>query len=82
MKLSHKIAVFGLVISGDVIAQEQSESDCKSNVEAIISAIELTQDTTGSTQSIRGMEIRDIRELQKSSGNCETLKELNKRMSN
>ena len=68
---------------GATLAQQINEDQCKKQVEASISAIEMTSQMMGAEQRLKDLSVKGIREIQKTKGSCAAQQEINKRtMSN
>lgn len=65
--------------AGATLAQQPSEEQCKKQVEASISAIEMTSQMKGTEQKLKDLSIKDIREIQKAKGSCAAHQEIAKR---
>jgi hypothetical protein len=79
--------IFSLIclasFAGTTLAQQPNEEQCKKQVDASISAIEMTTQMKGAEQKLKDLSVKDIREIQKAKGSCAAQQEINKRtMSN
>ena len=81
MKRSFYVAACLALISTSAFAQ-QTEEQCRRNVEATISAIETTAQMKGGEQKLKDLSIADIRNIQKTKGSCAAMVEINKRTMN
>lgn len=79
MKSKITIVTGLLFISSFTFAQEQTEEQCAKHIEASVAAIELMSQQTGTEQKLKDLSVSDIRNMQKTKGNCETMQEINKR---
>lgn len=79
MKLKLCMAACMFVFTGTSFAQQQTEDQCKKNVEVSISAIEMMTQRNGTEQQLKDLSVKDIREIQKAKGNCVAQQEINKR---
>ena len=78
--------IFALIslasFAGATLAQQPNEEQCKKQVEASISAIEMTSQMKGTEQKLKDLSVTDIREIQKARGSCAAQQEINKRTMN
>lgn len=81
MKRSFYIIACLVLGSGSAFAQ-QTEDQCRQNVEATISAIEVVTRTKGEEQKLKDLSIADIRNIQNTKGSCAAMVEINKRTMN
>ena len=70
MKLKFYLATYLFVFASASFAQQPSEEQCKRNVEASISGIELMTQQLGTEQKLKDLGVNDIREIQKTKGSC------------
>jgi len=67
-----------LIFVGNAVAQ-QSEENCKSQIAATVSALDVREQQTGQEQSLKGLTKKDIQEMLKTKTPCEVMQEINRR---
>lgn len=82
MKQQLCLATCLLAFAGGSFAQQQAEGQCKKNVEATISAIEMTAQMKGTEQKLKDLSVKEIRAIQTVKGSCAAQQEINKRTMN
>lgn len=81
MKRNFYVTACLVLFAAPTLAQ-QTEEQCRRNVEATISAIETTAQMKGGEQKLKDLSIADIRNIQKVKGSCAAMVEINKRTMN
>lgn len=82
MKQKLSLAVCAFVFTGTALAQQQTEEQCKRNVEPLVSGIEFGTQQKGTEPRLKDLTVKDIREIQKAQGSCVAEQEIKKRMLN
>lgn len=81
MNIKSTILAFSVLFSSPVLS-EQTEAQCKSGVEATLQAIEMLTQQKGEQQKLKDLSVEDIKEIQKTGGHCEAMRQINKRTMN
>lgn len=82
MKKKFSLAVCVFVFTGTALAQQQTEKQCKENVENLVSGIEFGTQQKGTEPRLKDLTVKGIREIQKIQGSCVAEQEIKKRMFN
>ncbi|HUN94199.1 MAG TPA: hypothetical protein VMU33_19255 [Burkholderiaceae bacterium] len=70
----------GLALAGSAaLAQQPDEQQCRNQVDATLRALDEHTKQTGTEQKLRDLTAAKIREIQKASGSCAALHEINVR---
>lgn len=68
--------------SGAVFAQQQTEEQCKRNLDNLVSGIEFASQQKGIEPRAKELTIKDIREIQKTKGSCSAEQQVRQRLLN
>lgn len=82
MKLKTFLVAYLFFFASSSFAQQQTEEQCKKNIEETISAIEFMTQQKGTEQKIKDLSVNDIREIQKAKGSCAAQIAINNRTMN
>lgn len=81
MNIKATILVLSVLFSSPVLADE-TEEQCKNGVETTLKAIEMLTQQKGEQQKLKDLSVEDIKEIQKTGGHCEAMRQINKRTIN
>jgi hypothetical protein len=82
MKQIFGFASLALLLVGIAFAQQQTEEQCRRNVQTFLSGIEFAAQQKGIEPKLNDLSIKEILEIQRSKGSCMAEQQIKKRMLN